>query len=103
MKYDLATQSWVVLRSILAVPGAARNIEDIFRAGNLLVNVIKVSRGPMSEPEMRAAASFELSPEDVTLVKQAIENGLEKGLISASEWLNEVVVKLELVKSPKAQ
>lgn len=102
MPYNLSVQSVIVLRSILAVPGAARSLEDAYRAGNLLVNVLKVSKMPAVYEEMQAPMAVEINPEERTLIKQAIGNALERGLLSASEWLNELFAKLELISLPKA-
>lgn len=101
MTYQLRTQSVAVLRSILAVPGAAKNIEDMYRGGKLLAEVLKLPVMPRTQEAMEVPVNVEMDPADVALIKQAFANAMERGVLSISEWATELVVKFEFVSLPK--
>lgn len=99
-KYTLKAQSVAVLRQILAVPGWAKSIEDIYRGGKILAGGLPEVKEGMKAIE---PMEFELSGPDKDACKTALNFAIAKEAVPASIWVADICEALEFVEKPKAE
>ena len=95
-KYTLEAQSLRILRSILSVPGYAKNIEDSVRGARLLATVLP---NPENRPQ-HEKMNFEMGNMDRDLCKAAYLHALAKEALPISEFLVDLCESLEFVSKP---
>ncbi len=99
-KYTLKAQSVAVLRQILAVPGWAKTIEDIYRGGKILAVVLPDLKEGMKAVE---PMEFEMDGPDRDACKTALNFAISKEAVQASLWLVDICDTLEFVSKPKPE
>ncbi len=99
-KYTLKAQSVMVLKQILAIPGWAKSIEDIYRGGKILAAVLpELKEGTKAvEP-----VEFEMDGPDRDACKTALNFALSKEAVQASVWVVDICETLEFVPKPKVE
>lgn len=99
-KYKLMAQSVVLLRSVIGFQGSAKNLEEMYRAGHLLV-VALPNPEPKTPEEMVVPMELELDGPDRDFCKAALTHALAKEIMPNSKFSYELVTVLELVSIPK--
>ncbi len=99
MKYKLRAQSVVILRQALALPGWAKTLEEIYRGGKILAEVIP---SPANGTSLNKEFEFEMDTPDRDTCKTAFQFGLTREAIAPSEYIVDLFDQLEFVAKPKA-
>lgn len=95
--YHLSVGSVTLLRNLIGLPGTAKTVDEMYRAGKLLVVTIPdVKDKPVDDP-----VEFEMDGPDRDFCKTAITLGLTKEVVHNSKYSYELVTALELVSIPK--
>jgi len=97
MKNILKAQTVLLLRQLIAIPGVATTIDEIYLGGKLLVSGLPVVENgtPIDTP-----TEVELSMDERAFVKKAFELAMSKQAIPASIYVNDLLETLEFVKKP---
>lgn len=102
-KYTLTKNAVRVARSILGVPGACKGIDDIYRGGKMLA--VTLPGFPEVDGKESTAglvtAEIELDGPERDLLKSGLTHCLSKDMVPASEYLSELIEKLEFISKPK--
>lgn len=93
-------QSVALLRIIVGYQGSAKNVDEMYRAGRLLV-VTLPNPVPTTEAEKDAPIEIELDGPERDFCKSAITHALSKEILLNSKYSYELVTALELVSVPK--
>lgn len=96
MKYSLKNNSVAILRQILVQPGACRNIDDIYLGGKLLSQLPKIL--PSEKDDRDGLVEIEISGSERDVIKTALNTALEKQQVPASEYIVDLIEKLEFAK-----
>lgn len=94
MKYSLKNNSVSILRQLLTVPGACSDIDDIYLGGKLLSELPKAT-GKEGEGA-DALLEIEVDGPQRDVVKKALTVALQKQMVPASEYVVDIIEKLEL-------
>ncbi len=97
-KYKLKAQSIMLLRSIIGMPGSAKDFEQTYRAGKLLVVTLPEATAKPVDEEIE----FEMDGPDRDFCKVAYTHALSKEAVPNSKYSYELVTALEFVSIPKS-
>lgn len=96
-QYKLKAQSVMLLRSIIGMPGTAKDFEQTYRAGRLLVVTLPEPVGVAVDDEIE----FEMDGPDRDFCKVAYTFALSKEAVPNTKYSYELVTALEFVSVPK--
>jgi hypothetical protein len=100
MKYTLKAQTINLLKQVITFPGWTKEIEEIYRGGKLLVEVLpEIKDGTNSD----LPTEVELCQPDIELCRRAFAHALSKEMVPTSKWTNDLIEKLEFTSKPKPQ
>jgi hypothetical protein len=99
-KYQLMAQSIVILRSVVGFQGSAKTIEEMYRAGHLLVVTLPVV-DPKTPEDADKLVEFEMDGPERDFCKSALTHALQKEILPNSKFSYELVTALDLVSVPK--
>lgn len=91
MNFTLKSGSVVLLRNILAFPGWALTIEEIYKGGKMLAQVIpEVTPAKTAEDDL-VPTDLVLDASEVALIKKATEFALSKGGLPCSIFITDIL------------
>jgi hypothetical protein len=100
-KYRLSAGALVVLRSVIQFQGSAKTLDEIWRAGHLLVVQLPDPK-PATDEAREVMLDVEMDGPDRDFCKAALQHALGKEILPNSKFSYELVVALDLVTVPKA-
>lgn len=96
-KYTLTNQTVMLLRSILSMPGTAKNFDEIYRAGRLLVVTLPDTMDKAKDDKIEV----EMDGPDRDFCKKAFEYAMGKEAVPNTKYSYELVTVMEFVSVPK--
>ncbi len=99
-KYKLSAGAIIVLRSVVGVQGSAKTLDEIYRAGRLLVVALPDPK-PTTDEGREVPMEVEMDGPDRDFCKSALTHALGKEILPNSKFSYELVLALDLVTIPK--
>jgi hypothetical protein len=91
--FKLKVSGVLLLREILPAPGWAVTLANAYLAGKLQAEVLPDIKGPITTREEfeKDAPEFTLTDKQVEVIKLALKNAVEKGLVFPGSNLNTIL------------